>query len=108
MIDESAIQGERGTGFERAGTKGPFECGNCRYFIGGPGGPGCGQADMKRHSRQPRLPDGRVQVDGDDCCEFAVQDRAGETRNGPAVQFGALGSPMGRKRRSTEVFEGWG
>lgn len=79
-MDIHAIKGEKGTGFEKAGTKGPFECGNCRYFIGGPGGQGCGQADMKRHSRQPRLPDGRVQVDGDDCCEFVY--RIGRAKRG--------------------------
>lgn len=67
-----AIKGEKDTGFEKAGKLGEFECGNCRYFDGD----SCGQADMMKHSKQPRV-DGsrRVVVHEEDCCEFV--DRVG-------------------------------
>lgn len=66
QIDVSAIKGEPGTGFEQRGDKGPFECGNCEYFTGR----SCSQKDMRRMSKQSRLPDGTVKVDADDCCEY--------------------------------------
>jgi hypothetical protein len=66
VLNQSAIKGEKGTGFEKRGSKGPFECGNCEYFADN----SCGQRDMKRLSKQPRTPDGRVQVSSDDCCEY--------------------------------------
>lgn len=65
MINQSAIKGEAGTGFEKRGDKGPFECGNCHYFSNGL----CRQQDMVEKSRQPKK-DGRVEVDAEDCCEF--------------------------------------
>lgn len=34
-VAENAIKVEKGTGFEKRGTKGPFECGNCDYFENG-------------------------------------------------------------------------
>ena len=65
-FDVAAIKGETGTGFEKRGSKGPFECGNCEYFNGA----SCGQKDMMDKSKQPREKDGRVKVDAEDCCEF--------------------------------------
>lgn len=67
-INEYAIKGEPGTGFEKRGNKGPFECGNCEYFDDDAGA--CHQEDMMRKSKQPRLADGRVQIAADDCCEY--------------------------------------
>ena len=64
-IEIAAIKGEPGTGFEKRGRKGPFKCGNCAYF-----GEGCSQKDMRANSKQPRLPNGNVDVDADDCCEY--------------------------------------
>jgi hypothetical protein len=64
-MNQSAIKGEQGTGFEKRGDKGAFECGNCRYFSGGL----CRQEDMVQKSREPRR-DGLVEVDKEDCCEF--------------------------------------
>ena len=73
LINQSAIKGESGTGFEKAGDKGEFECGNCKYFDAVNGA--CEQPDMVRLSKQPRLSDGRPSVDAEDCCEYV--DRIG-------------------------------
>jgi hypothetical protein len=72
-LNASAIKGEPGTGFEERGTKGPFECGNCRYFDPG----ACHQKDMIAKSKRPRNADGSVKVDAPDCCEYV--DRIGVT-----------------------------
>lgn len=71
QINSAHVRGEPGTGFEKAGDKGEFECGNCRYF----NGDSCGQSDMIARSRQPRLKNGRVRVAEEDCCEYV--DRVG-------------------------------
>ena len=63
-----AVQGEAGTGFEKAGSLGEFECGNCKFFDAAAGA--CDQTDMKQVSKQPRLADGRVVVSDEDCCEY--------------------------------------
>jgi len=68
-INVSAIKGEPGTGFEKRGDKGPFQCSNCEYFMC----KSCWQKDMKRMSRQPRLPDGTVKVSAEDCCEYVTR-----------------------------------
>lgn len=73
-LNPNAIKGEKGTGFEKRGDKGPFECGNCRFFR-----QGCDQEDMKKKSKQPRLPNGLVKVDADDCCEYV--DRIGQKKS---------------------------
>ena len=65
-MNTSAIKGEASTGFEKAGKKGRFECGNCVYFKD----KGCNQKDMVAHSKQPKLANGRVAVDPEDCCEY--------------------------------------
>lgn len=70
-IDVFAIQGEMGTGFEKAGDLGEFECGNCRYFDAAAGA--CDQGTMKTWSKQPRLADGRVSVSDEDCCEYVFR-----------------------------------
>lgn len=67
-INASGIKGEPGTGFEKAGELGEFECGNCKYFD--PSASACDQKDMMKNSKQPRLKDGRVSVDAEDCCEY--------------------------------------
>lgn len=67
FIDVKALHGEEGTGFEKRGNKGPFECGNCTYFVGGNA---CNQEDMKKLSRQPKWPDGTIKVEAADCCEY--------------------------------------
>lgn len=66
MIDEAGIKGEKGTGFEKRGRLGPFECGNCKYFYNR----SCGEKNMMKYSHQPRLPDGRIKVQAVDCCEY--------------------------------------
>jgi hypothetical protein len=65
-INQSSIKGEPGTGFEKRGKKGPFECGNCEYFKN----ESCGQSDMMKKSKEPRTKDGRVVVASEDCCEY--------------------------------------
>lgn len=65
-INVSAIQGEPGTGFEKAGDLGEFECGNCKFMRDA----GCHQPDMMAKSKEPRLKDGSVKVDEEDCCEY--------------------------------------
>lgn len=73
FINIEAIKGEPGTGFEKRGGKGPFECGNCEYFKSGNS---CHQKDMMKLSKQPRHKDGSVVVDAPDCCEYV--ERVGE------------------------------
>ncbi len=63
-INQAAILGEPHTGFE-TGAKGLFQCGNCHYYD-----EGCVQKDMLKYSKQPRLPNGHIKVDHNDCCEF--------------------------------------
>lgn len=65
------IKGEPSTGYEDSNGLGEFECENCSFFRDG----GCGQKVMMAKSKQPRLPDGRVKVDPEGCCEFV--DRVG-------------------------------
>ena len=76
LINQSAIKGEEGTGFEKRGNKGPFECGNCTYFDAVNGA--CEQSDMVRISKQPRLSDGRPSVDAADCCEYVERKSQNE------------------------------
>lgn len=79
QVNSAAIKGEPGTGFEKAGSLGEFECGNCSYFDAAAGA--CNQLDMKAKSKQPRLMDGRVVVAEEDCCEYV--DRVGKKENHP-------------------------
>jgi hypothetical protein len=72
FINVAGIKGEPYTGYENPEGKGPFACDNCHYWRND----GCSQKDMKRHSRQPKLRDGRVKVDPKGCCEFV--DRIGK------------------------------
>lgn len=69
-VNQSAIRGEAGTGYEAENGLGEFECGNCKYLTNGKGGKGCNQSIMKAKSKLPRLPDGRVKIDGEGCCEY--------------------------------------
>lgn len=64
-IQQGEIKGELGTGFEKRGNKGPFECGNCEYFSDGL----CHQKTMMKVSKQPRR-DGHPKVGRNDCCEY--------------------------------------
>lgn len=73
QIDQTAVKGEQGTGYESRGKKGAFECRNCEYFR--PGNSSCGQEIMVRLSTRPRTADGRVSVDPQGCCEYV--DRMG-------------------------------
>lgn len=74
QIDPFAVKGESGTGFEKAADMGEFECGNCWFFDARAGA--CNQETMKALSKQPRLVDGRVMVEEEDCCEYV--DRMGK------------------------------
>ena len=67
FINVKALKGEEGTGFEKRANKGPFECGNCTYFVKGNA---CNQTDMVKLSKQPKWPDGTIVVDAADCCEY--------------------------------------
>lgn len=66
-VNDAAVKGEKDTGFEKRGSKGPFECANCEYFKNGNS---CTQKDMVAKSKQPKWPDGSVVVEGPDCCEY--------------------------------------
>ena len=72
QINSAAVHGEAGTGFEKRGKKGAFECANCEYFKNGNA---CNQDDMKKLSKQPRHPDGSVVVAGEDCCEYVEREK---------------------------------
>lgn len=65
-IDQSAVKGESGTGYENPDGKGPFECSNCNYFKNDY----CSQPIMMKRSKQPRGKTGLVQVDMHACCEY--------------------------------------
>ena len=71
MIDQRFIQGEPHTGFEKAGDLGEFECGNCSFMQ-----EGCNHPLMMLYSKEPRLPNGHVYVEDEDCCEYV--DRVGK------------------------------
>jgi hypothetical protein len=78
QINQHDIIGESGTGFEKAADLGEFECGNCTFYDAKAGA--CDQKTMKALSKQPRLSDGRVSVDAEDCCEFV--QRIGKKEDG--------------------------
>ena len=65
MDNLNAPTGEPHTEFEKAGSLGEFECGNCAHYSNG-----CGHPVMIQYSKQPRLPNGRVKVGDEDCCKF--------------------------------------
>jgi hypothetical protein len=65
LVDQSAIKGEAGTGYE-SGSKGPFRCDNCEYFYAG----ACSQMIMCKMSRLSRDAGGMVKVDPAGCCEY--------------------------------------
>ncbi len=66
QINSAAVIGELGTGYEDPEDKGPFECGNCKYFSSGT----CGQSDMMARSKRPKDASGRIKVDQDGCCDY--------------------------------------
>ena len=68
-----SIHGEEGTGYESPNGKGDFDCDNCSFFE--EESVSCGQEDMMKLSKRPRLPSGRVVVHPEGCCEFV--DRVG-------------------------------
>jgi hypothetical protein len=68
QINSASVQGESGTGYEGPNDLGEFECENCKYFDEKDSS--CGQKDMKKYSKQPRLKNGRVKVDPEGCCEY--------------------------------------
>jgi hypothetical protein len=65
-IEQSAVLGEPGTGYEDPEGKGPFACSNCEYFKDN----SCGQKIMMAKSKRPKLPNGRVKVNAAGCCEY--------------------------------------
>lgn len=72
QINQGAIRGEPGTGYESPKDLGEFECENCKFFGENDGHDdnGCDQEDMKKKSKRKRLPDGRVDVENEGCCEY--------------------------------------
>jgi len=71
VVDQSAVKGEKGTGYEAPGDKGPFQCSNCSYFSAGL----CSQPIMMRVSKMPKNGRGLVRVAPTGCCEYV--DRVG-------------------------------
>lgn len=65
-IEQSAVKGDVGTGYEPPAGKGAFQCSNCEYFKAD----SCGQKLMMERSKQPKLPNGRIKVDSNGCCEY--------------------------------------
>ncbi len=68
-INQGQIRGEKGTGFEKRGDRGPFECGNCTFFDKGY----CTQETMKKLSQQPKNKEGYPEVKSVDCCEYIAR-----------------------------------
>ena len=83
VLDVFAVQGETGTGFEKAANLGEFECENCLYFDAAAGA--CNQETMKALSKQPRLADGRVSVGPEDCCEYVKRMGKKDNDNGEST-----------------------
>jgi len=68
-INESSVKGEAGTGYESEDGKGEFECENCTYYE--KDSFSCGQEDMMRMSKRPRVAgSNRVIVDPEGCCDY--------------------------------------
>jgi hypothetical protein len=76
-IDASKIHGEKNTGYEPPDGRGPFNCGNCKYFLRVDST--CGQSTMRAVSKQPKTADGFVKVDAEGCCEY-VERKASAKR----------------------------
>jgi hypothetical protein len=74
-VNQSAILGEPGTGYEGPDGKGEFECENCSFFDEDT--VSCGQADMVAKSKRPKIENGRVVVHPEGCCEYVK--RIGKT-----------------------------
>lgn len=91
-IDASQVHGEKFTGYEAPGGKGPFECGNCEYFKAGT----CGNKVMMARSSQPRAADGRVKVDAHGCCEYV--ERVGRKTSVASEEPGNARSIFGSGR----------
>jgi len=66
-IDDAAVHGEKGTGYEGPGD-GPFRCSNCEYFNASTDG--CSGKNMRKMSERPKLPSGDVKVDANGCCVY--------------------------------------
>lgn len=62
------VKGEPFTGFEMPQGNGEFECENCEYYDEDT--VSCGQSTMMAKSTRPKLPNGRVIVHPEACCEF--------------------------------------
>lgn len=67
MINEAAVHGEKGTGYQ-APKDGPFRCSNCEYFNASTDG--CSGENMKKLSKLPTLPSGDVQVEAGAHCVY--------------------------------------
>lgn len=72
-VNQGSIGGEPGTGYEGP-EGGEFECENCTHFDEST--VSCGQKDMMAKSKRPRIPNGRVVVHPEGCCEYV--DRIGK------------------------------
>jgi hypothetical protein len=72
QINDSAVQGEKGTGFQK-GNGAPFRCSNCEYFRKPDA---CVGENMKKLSDQPRHPDGSVVVSPDDFCVYIERKKS--------------------------------
>jgi len=72
-VKQSSVLGEEGTGYEGP-EGGPFECENCTFFDADT--VSCGQKDMMAKSKRPKIPNGRVVVHPEGCCEWV--DTIGE------------------------------
>lgn len=78
MIDQSAIQGEKDTGYEASDGRGLFACSNCEYFADGH----CHQKIMMAKSSEPKNKQGFVKVDPAGCCEYVERPKLVNVRAG--------------------------
>lgn len=83
-INQFAIKGEEGTGYEDESGKGDFNCYNCEYV--NLSTKSCGQKDMIKKSKRKKLPSGRVCVGALGCCEYV--DRKGRDRRMTLAKWG--------------------
>ena len=77
-INEANVKGEPGTGYEGEDGKGEFECENCNFYE--KDSFSCGQEDMMKVSKRPRVAgNNRVIVDPEGCCDYVDRKLQADT-----------------------------
>lgn len=100
-IDQAAVQGEPGTGYENPEGKGLFQCANCAYFQSGY----CHQRTMMARSKQAKNAAGQVKVDPKGCCEYIERSGDGDRPQAQSAFAALKQAHQTRVQRSAETKE---